>query len=90
MQKTKLNDTNSVITYFGKLTKVDMTPTMLSIHNEDGEVRMMSVKKYKDMAQRVRKQAEDLIGQCVDIRTSQATGNWSANKWFSGIKKAGD
>lgn len=85
MRKPKLDSTNSVWNYFGILAKVYQTGTMIVIESEDGQQRMMSRKKYRDSATRVYGKAQSLLGQEVEVRTSQSTKNWSEDKWFSDI-----
>ncbi|MFA0086355.1 hypothetical protein [Vibrio sp. 10N.261.51.F12] len=70
---------------FGVLTRVEKTDTMVFIENSAGNVRKMSVKRYKDTADVVYEKAQNLLGQSVTIRTSQNTNNWSVDEWFSEI-----
>ena len=72
-------------TDFGTLTKIEKNGFFVVITNADGERRKMSVKKYQESAERVFLEAQELIGQEVQIQTSQNTNDWSTSEWFSGI-----
>ena len=85
--KKKLDDTNSVWNYFGILKDATKNGNMVEITSNDGHVRMMSINKYKQSAQNVLDQAQELIGKEVEVRTSQSTRTWNENKWFSAIKE---
>ena len=84
----RLNETNSVWNSFGILKHVSNDNRMIRVQNEDGDIRMMSVRKYAQSARNVEAKARTMIGEEVKVRTSQATDNWDANKWFSGIELA--
>ena len=84
---TKLNSDNSVWNYFGILAGVRQTAKVIIIESEDGKTLMMSRKKYRDSATRVYGKAQTLLGEEVEVRTSQSTKDWSEDKWFSEIKQ---
>ena len=81
-----MENNNFVWNDFGRLKKVDSDNSMIYITNSEGEVLKMSKRKYKESALGVNNKAENLIGQSVQVRTSQNTANWSSTEWFSDIK----
>jgi len=70
---------------FGMLMDVIKQSGYVIICNEQGETRKMSITKYKDKAERVYEDALELIGERVDVKTSQWTNDWSEYEWFSDI-----
>ena len=72
---------------FGVLKYVTKDEKYVRIQNEDGEMRLMSRKKYRHNADAIEKKARALIGKKVSIRTSQNTKDWSTDKWFSDINE---
>ena len=82
---SKSNNNNYSHTFFGKLTDAYETTKYVIIKNDHGDTRMMSKPRYRGMAANVLSKAKTLIGQDVNIRTSQNTGNWSDDKWFSDV-----
>ena len=73
--------------YFGTLSKVERTSNYIIITNHKGYERKMSRQKYQESAEFVYKVALDLIGEEVEIRTSQNTSDWSTSEWFSEIER---
>ena len=78
--------TNFVWNKFGKLIDVRQHNNMLKITNDHGDVRQMSIKKYKQSAHNVEAKAKTLIGQDIEYRTSQNTKNYSTDVWFSDVR----
>jgi hypothetical protein len=70
---------------FGTLSNVKKDYSFVKITNTNGEVRKMSLKKYKDSAEEVYSKAQNLVGKEVSILTSQNTSDWSSSEWFSDI-----
>lgn len=70
---------------FGTLSKVEKNYSFVLITNTAGQIRKMSLSKYKESADEVYNKAQSLIGQEVIIRTSQNTNDWSSSEWFSEI-----
>ncbi|MEZ9143964.1 hypothetical protein AB4138_05965 [Vibrio sp. 10N.286.52.C3] len=77
---------NFVWNDFGTLTSARKSGSIVLIENSTGDVRKMSINKYKETAIEVFEKAQTLIGQTVSIRTSQNTSDWSTNEWFSEIE----
>ncbi|WP_314923826.1 hypothetical protein [Aeromonas piscicola] len=73
---------------FGVLANVSADKRMLIITNETGSTRQMSIVKYKESAEAVYHKCFPLIGQSVDIQTSQNTAEWSPQEWFSDISSS--
>ncbi|WP_128830419.1 hypothetical protein [Aeromonas dhakensis] len=76
-----------VWTHFGVLTKVCADGRMVTITNESGSTRKMSIEKYKESAEAVYHNCFSLIGRAVDIQTSQNTAEWNPYVWFSDIEQ---
>lgn len=76
-----------VWTHFGVLTKVSADGRMVTITNETGSTRKMSIEKYKGSAEAVYHKCIHLIGQSIDIQTSQNTADWDPLVWFSDVFK---
>ncbi|MCW0507540.1 hypothetical protein [Aeromonas piscicola] len=74
-----------VWTHFGVLAKVSADNRMVIITSETGSTRQMSIVKYKESAEAIYHKCFSLIGQAVDIQTSQNTTEWSTQEWFSDI-----
>ena len=74
---------------FGSLTGTFEDDRYLYITNATGEQRQISISKYSPAIPNLRKKIELLIGKNCIIRTSQNTGNWSEEKWFSEISLDG-
>lgn len=74
-----------VWTHIGVLTKVSVDNRMVIITSETGSTRQMSIVKYKESAEAVYHKCFSLIGQAVDIQTSQNTADWNPYVWFSDI-----
>lgn len=74
-----------VWTHFGVLTKVSADNRMVTITNKAGSTRQMSMVAYKESAEVVYHKSFSLIGQAVDIQTSQNTAEWNPQVWFSDI-----
>lgn len=72
-------------THFGVLAKVSADNRMVIITSETGSTRQMSIKKYKESTEAVYHKCFPLIGQPVDIQTSQNTAEWNPQVWFSDI-----
>ena len=70
---------------FGTLAKVEMNSDYIIITNSRGEQRKMSRGRYKESADAVYEKAQDMIGKEVSIQTSQNTGPWDSDTWFSDI-----
>ncbi|MFM5226556.1 hypothetical protein ACET93_15440 [Aeromonas veronii] len=70
---------------FGVLANVRADTRMVIITNKTGSTRQMSIVKYKESAEAVYHKCFPLIGQSVDIQTSQNTAEWSPQVWFSDI-----
>jgi len=70
---------------FGVLTEVTKDNSYVYIQNVAGNSLKMSIGTYKESALNVYEKALSLIGQNVEVRTSQNTSNWSAQVWFSEI-----
>lgn len=77
-----------VWTHFGVLTKVSADGRMVTITNESGSTRQMSMVAYKESAEAVYHKCFSLIGEAVDIQTSQNTAEWSPKVWFSDISSS--
>jgi hypothetical protein len=77
---------NFVWNDFGTLASARKSGSLVFIENSSGDIRKMSINKYKETAIEVFKKAQTLIGQKVTIRTSQNTSDWSTNEWFSEIE----
>lgn len=78
---------NFVWNEFGTLVSMSKSDSMIFIKNSVGDVRKMSITKYKEKALEVYKKAQIMVGKNVTIRTSQNTNNWSTNEWFSEIEQ---
>ncbi len=76
-----------VWTHFGVLVNVSTDDKMITITNETGSTRQMSNVKYKESAEAVYHKCRSLIGQSIDIRTSQNTAAWCPRVWFSDISQ---
>ncbi len=74
--------------HFGDLAKVSADVRVVTITNETGSTRQMSIVKYKESAEAVYHKCFPLIGQSVDIQTSQNTAEWSPQVWFSDISSS--
>ncbi|MNU00286.1 hypothetical protein D3C72_2433720 [compost metagenome] len=74
-----------VWTHFGVLAKVSADDRMVIITSQAGSTRKMSIEKYKENSAVVYHKCFRLIGQAVDIQTSQNTAKWDPLVWFSDI-----
>lgn len=74
---------------FGSLIGTFEDDRYLYITNATGAQRQISISKYSPTIPNLRKKIELLIGKNCIIRTSQNTGNWSEEKWFSEISLDG-
>ncbi|WP_421346105.1 hypothetical protein [Aeromonas veronii] len=72
-------------TNFGVLKDVKQEGQMVIITNEMGSTRKMSITKYGESAIAVGRRCYPLIGQSIDIQTSQNTAEWCTKEWFSDI-----
>lgn len=70
---------------FGTLSNVKRDNSFVWIINSDGDMRKMSISKYKESAEEVYAKAQTLVGKEVRIRTSQNTADWNESEWFSDI-----
>ncbi|HGE8266095.1 TPA: hypothetical protein ACGD2I_000492 [Aeromonas hydrophila] len=70
---------------FGILAKVSADGQMVTITNEAGSTRQMSMLAYKESAEAVYHKCFPLIGQAVNIQTSQNTAKWNPLIWFSDV-----
>jgi hypothetical protein len=70
---------------FGTLSSVKKDDSFVWITNTNGESRKMSLGKYQESAEVVYAKAKTLVGQEVNILTSQNTAEWSTSEWFSDI-----
>lgn len=71
----------------GTLVSVSKSGSMIFIKNSVGDVRKMSITKYKEAALEVYENARIMVGKNVTIRTSQNTNNWCTIEWFSEIEQ---
>lgn len=70
---------------FGTLSNVKKDHSYVLITNTNGDIRKMSLEKYKESAEAVYFKALKLVGKEVGLLTSQNTANWSDSEWFSDI-----
>lgn len=70
---------------FGKLTGSCEDGRYLYITNDNGENRKISISKYSSTIAGIRKKIALLDDKHCIIRTSQNTGDWSEEIWFSEI-----
>jgi len=75
-------------TEFGKLVDYDdgvIDPRYLFIINENNERRKISIPKYGVSVDLIRQKIVALLDKNIQIRTSQNTGDWSTEEWFSDL-----
>ena len=72
---------------FGILLGVNRVPGYLIIINNTGDIRLMSLTRYRGAVEKVEIEAMNLIGKEVEVQTSQRTAGWSSDEWFSGIRE---
>lgn len=83
---TKPSLTNFVWSEPKTLKQVIKNDSLVSLIFDDNTKVKMSRKKYRDAADDVFNKATALKGQQIVYRTSQNTGDWSSDQWFSDIK----
>jgi hypothetical protein len=79
---------NFIWTEFGKLVDFDdgvIDPKYLFIFNENQENRKISIQKYGASVEIIRQKINALLDKNIQIRTSQNTGAWSTEEWFSDL-----
>ncbi len=81
---------NSTWSYFGTLADVymDADSRYLVIVNDEGGERKLSKRAYgENYLKGIEEKIENLnlIGENIDIKTDQHTGNWDTREWFSDI-----
>ena len=79
---------NFIWTEFGKLVDYDdgdFDPRYLFIINDNNERRKISIQKYGASVDIIRQKINALLDKNIQIRTSQNTGNWSTEEWFSDL-----
>jgi len=79
---------NFIWTEFGKLVDFDdgvIDPKYLFIFNENQENRKISIQKYGASVDIIRQKINALLDKNIQIRTSQNTGSWSTEEWFSDL-----
>ena len=70
---------------FGVLVRESEDELYLYIHNQNGEFRQISKKKYFSDIPNLRQKIKTLLGKPINFRTSQNTSDWPTSKWFSDI-----
>ena len=75
-------------TNFGQLSDSDDDGRYLYIINDSGDRRQMSLAKYAPSIPKIKEKINILKGKSIQIRTSQNTGSWSSDTWFSDLSLA--
>ncbi len=75
-------------TNFGQLLDSDDDGRYLYIINDSGDRRQMSLAKYAPSIPKIKEKVNILKGKSIQIRTSQNTGSWSSDTWFSDLSLA--
>ena len=76
---------NFIWSDFGILNKCHIeSDGYLYVHNTNNDFRKMSP-KYQAIFGKIEHKCKLLNGKSVQIRTSQNTGSWSTNVWFSDL-----
>jgi hypothetical protein len=75
-------------TNFGQLSDSDDDGRYLYIINDSGDRRQMSLAKYAPSIPNIKEKINILKGESIQIRTSQNTGAWSSDTWFSDLSLA--
>jgi len=75
-------------TNFGKLSDSNDDGRYLYIINDSGNRRQMSLAKYAPSIPKIKEKINILKGEYIQIRTSQNTGSWSSDTWFSDLSLA--
>lgn len=75
-------------TNFGVLSDSNEDTKYLYIFNENNDRRQISLSKYAPAIPGIKEKVNLLKGKSIQIRTSQNTGNWGADTWFSDLSLA--
>jgi hypothetical protein len=75
-------------TNFGQLSDSDDDGKYLYIINDSGDRRQMSLAKYAPSIPKIKEKINILKDKSIQIRTSQNTGAWSSDTWFSDLSLA--
>jgi hypothetical protein len=75
-------------TNFGQLSDSDDDDKYLYIINDSGDRRQMSLAQYAPSIPKIKEKIDILKGKSIQIRTSQNTGSWSSDTWFSDLSIA--
>jgi len=75
-------------TNFGQLSDSDDDGKYLYIINDSGDRRQMSLAQYAPSIPKIKEKIDILKGKSIQIRTSQNTGSWSSDTWFSDLSIA--
>ncbi|MBL7005045.1 MAG: hypothetical protein ISR69_13590 [Gammaproteobacteria bacterium] len=75
-------------TNFGQLSGSDDDGKYLYIINDSGDRRQISLAKYASSISKIKEKINMLKDSPIQIRTSQNTGSWSSDTWFSDLSLA--
>ncbi len=75
-------------TNFGQLSGSDDDGKYLYIINDSGDRRKISLAKYASSIPKIKEKINMLKDSPIQIRTSQNTGSWSSDTWFSDLSLA--